>query len=219
MQALVRGLIVLLAFVVAGTAARSEIKERYGFKQARIVVEKKTKNASVELTAIDTVYIDDWGWVEVRYSHVVQDVRMIKQKTESWTVSIMEREWLTTYDPVKKKGNKMKNPFYATIGNLSGEQQKGMAEGMAKAFEAKATAKGTEEIAGKMCDVTETRVALQGMETVTTTWMWKGLVVKLVSNGMGTEITELVTSINEGVGVRSDLKKIPDDVEIIGPAK
>ena len=219
MQTPARSLSILLALVLAGTVAHSDVKERYGFKQARIVVEKKTKNASVELTTIDTVYIDEWGWVEVRYSHTVQDVRMIKQKTESWAVSIMEREWLTSYDPVKKKGQKMKNPFYATIGNLSEQQKKGMAEGMANAFESKTTAKGNEEVAGKMCEVTETRTGLQGMETVTTTWMWKGLLMKSVSTAMGTEITEHVTSIDEGIGVRADLRRIPDDVQIMTPAK
>ena len=204
----------LLAIAVPGTAVHPEGNERYGFKQARIIVEKKTKNSAMESTTIDTVYIDEWGWVEVRYSYQVEEIKTIEQRRESRTVSIMEKEWLISYDPDEKKGRKMKNPFYHPTGSLSEQQGKEMGEGTAKAFEATTTAKGTEAVSGKMCEVTETRTGLQGMETVTITWMWKGLLMKSVSTVRGTEITELVTTVDEGIGVSPDLRKVPDDVEI-----
>jgi hypothetical protein len=212
-----RTTIILTLLLSTSLTAYTDDTRRYGFEQARIVLEKTTKNTSLESTTIDTVYLDEWGGVEVRHSHEKQNIRMIGKTAESRSVSIMEAEWLTTYDPVERKGSKMKNPFFQSVGNLSDQQKKEMGEGMAKAFKATTASKGTEEIAGRPCEVTETKTGLEGMESVTTMWKWKGFIMKSVTNSGGTEITESVLSIDEGIGVDPALLKVPDDVHLTGP--
>jgi len=205
------------ALVFLSVSAEADVTERYGFKQARIVVEKKTRNASLESTTLDTVYLDQWGWVEVRHSHQKQNILMLDMTTESRIISIMENEWLTSYDPVKRKGTKTRNPFYDPTGGLTEQQGKDSAAVVSKDFETTTIPKGTEEIAGRPCEVVETKTGKGGMESVTTTWTWKGFVMRSVTVAAGTEITEQVLDIDESIGVGPGLLKIPDDVQISDP--
>ena len=203
--------ILFAAFVTSVPAGE---KKRFGFDQARIVLHKSVSNPQMETITTDTVYIGSGGLVEVRYSHEIQDIRMLNQKRESRTVTITKDGWITSYDPDTKKGKRFKDPFSETLGNMSESQQQKFAKGMENAFEAKTTVLGKEDVAGKQCDVTETKTGLQGMESVTKTWTWKGFVAKLVSEAMGTRITEEASSIDETLGVTEALLRIPSGVEI-----
>jgi hypothetical protein len=88
-------------------------------------------------------------------------------------------------------------------------------EGLSKDLKTTTTSKGTEEIAGRTCEVVETRTEGEGLESVTTTWTWRQFVMKSVVNAAGTEITETVLSIDEKVGISPELLKVPDDVQIL----
>ncbi len=205
------------ALVFLSVSAEADVTERYGFKQARIVVEKKTKNASLESTTLDTVYLDQWGWVEIRHSYQKQNILMLDMRTESRIISIMDDEWLTSYDPVKRKGTKTRSLFYDLTGGPSEQQGKDSAGAASKDYETTTIPKGTEEIAGRQCEVVETKTGTGGMESVTTTWTWKGFVMKSITMAAGTQITEQVLEIDENIGVGPGLLKIPDDVQISDP--
>lgn len=213
-QTVLRHIASAVLLVVIVTSMHAGEKKRFGFDKARIILVKSVSNPQLETTTTDTVYIGNGGLVEVRFSHEVQDIRMLNQKRESRTVTIIQDGWITSYDPETRKGRRVKNPFSETVKNMSESQQQKLAKGMESAFEAKTTVLGTEEVAGKQCDLTETKTGLQGMESVTKTWMWKGFVAKSVSEAMGTRITETATSIDEGLGVTEELLRIPADVEI-----
>jgi hypothetical protein len=200
---------------VSPTIGQTEKNKRFGFEKARVVIEKTMKNPSVESKTIDTVYIDQFGYREARVSHTFENILMLKQKRESRSVSFIEGEWITSYDPVTRKGSRMKNPLYKSLSNLDEKQQQKMAKGMEEAFKAKTTELATETIAGKPCKVTRTVTGLQGMETTTTTWLWEGLPMKSLSGGMGTELSELVTNIKEGIGIPGYLSEIPKDVVLM----
>jgi hypothetical protein len=210
--------LVLLSFVVL-LPSSSDGKERYDFEKARVVIRKTVKNASMESITTDTVYIDRFGEREARHSHEVQTVRMLKSTQESRSFSIADGPWITSYDPVTRKGVKMKNPFAETIGKASDDKKKEFARGMSDAFKATTVTLEPETVAGRTCDVTETTTGPQGMETRTKVWTWKGFVMKSVSTGMGSDITEEVLSMEEGENIPADWLIIPDDVELSGYGK
>ena len=91
---------------------------------------------------------------------------------------------------------------------------KKIAEKMGNATNTKVTDEGTGVVAGKTCKVSKAVTNMMGMTTTTKTWMYKNLVLKMESEGVGTGVKELVILLKEGIKFNPEEHKIPSDVDI-----
>ena len=69
-----------------------------------------------------------------------------------------------------------------------------------------------EEIAGKLCNKYSLVISQMGQQVLTTTWVWKGIVLKSIISSAGMSIIEEATDIQENKTVDADNFIIPDDV-------
>lgn len=182
--------------------------------QEAIYMEKTTKTKSTGVETEKFEKINKSGANEVRYITEKRKISMMgnNQVEESRSVSIIDKDWIITYDPDKKTGTKIKNTFKDMFSGMSEADTKKFAESMKDAMKTEVTDEGTEEVAGKPCKITKAVTDMMGMKTTTWTWMYKDIVMKTKSEGMGTNVEELVTKFKEGV--KFEKHKIPDDVTI-----
>jgi hypothetical protein len=196
-------MIVTITFVLTANAQQ----------QDGIYMEKTTttKAAGVETEKFEKIYKS--GVNEVRYITEKRKISMMGNKVEeSRSVSIIDKDWIITYDPDTKTGTKIKNTFTDKFSGMSETDKKKFAEGMKDAMNTEVTEEGTGEVAGKTCKITKAVTNMMGMKTTTLTWMYKGIVMEMKSEGIGTNVDELVTKLKEGVKFKQH--KIPDDVTI-----
>ncbi len=184
--------------------------------QKDIYMEKTTttKTTGVETEKFEKIYKS--GINEVRYITEKRKISMMgnNQVEESRTISVIDKDWIITYDPDKKTGTKIKNTFADKFSGKSEAEMKKFAEGMGNAMNTEVTEEGTGEAAGKTCKISKAVTDMMGMKTTTRTWLYKNLVLKMESEGMGTQIKELVTLLKEGVKFNPEDHKISSDVEI-----
>ncbi|MCH8033559.1 MAG: hypothetical protein IH950_07370 [Bacteroidetes bacterium] len=192
----------------------SQNKHRYVFKSAHIIKISKTVTSGIEITARDSIFIDDYGDKQVTFSIQIQNITMANMVTEKKTVSIIDGEWIINYDPETKEGTKMKFNLADKFSGMSEEDMKKFAEQMAYATGTETKDIGTKEIAGKTCKGTEATTNMMGMETNSIIWQYGNFAMEMVTKGAGTNIKEGVTKFEEGIKVDPKLFLVPDDVKI-----
>lgn len=147
----------------------------------------------------EKIYFDSWGWREATYESTTLKVMGMEHKNER--VMYIDGEWMISYDPKTNYATRTTNPMLTDLME-KGETQNLTEVGQQMIENAGAKMTGTETIAGKECQKWE----LSSLGT--TTWVWKGLTLKIVTNIMGMTITKMATSVQTGVSVPTD-KLIP----------
>ena len=108
----------------------------------------------------------------------------------------------------------MKDQATAMLGGMSAVQQQQLGQGMMAALGGKPKELEDETVCGKNCKVTEISTDLAGMKTTSKTWMWKNILMRSESSGMGSEVVERVTKIQTDIEIPADKLTVPKDAKI-----
>lgn len=166
--------------------------KRYGIKSGIIEYELSGAQSGKE-----TVYFDDWGYREAKYSETELSFGGFSQKTK--TITILEGKMIYSIDLATNTGTKMENPMFA---GFEGDDMQQMGEQMMKQLGGEKT--GTETILDKTCDVWE--IKQMGSKTS----VWKSIPLKTEVN-MGMQMSITAVSIEE-VDVPQEKLKIPEGI-------
>lgn len=154
----------------------------------------------------ETLYFDRFGAREASVKKTVIEVGSIRNETSA--VTITEGAWITQLDEAEKKATRMKNPLYDDLmqGMKNRDAEQVGAE-MIRKMGGKKT--GTEEIAGRLCDIWEVPTANSK------TWVWKGITLK-TEVSMGPMSTSMVaTSVQENPSIPASRFEIPAGYEVV----
>jgi hypothetical protein len=207
--------ITLVIVVLFCTINFAQNGNRYSFNSAYVEKTSKTSMSGIEIESTEKIYIS--GNKQVIYKTEKQNITMANIVTEKKSVSILDGNWIITYDPETKKGTKMKFDAANDFSNMSEEDMKKFAEQMGEATKTETKDIGTKDIAGKTCKGTEATTNMMGMKTKTTMWQYGNFIMQSVSEGSGTIIKEGVTKFEEGITVDPKVFLVPEDVEITEP--
>ncbi len=178
-----------------------DVKKRYGIESG--IVEYEYSGSQ---TGKETLYFEEWGWKEVKYTDTEMKIMGMTQKNS--TIAMINNDRIYNYDVINKKGTKMKNPL---LDALTEEQLKDLAQvGMAMMKQMGAVKTGNENVAGKDCEVWEIK-SLGGK-----VWIWNYIVLKMSTKMAGIEINMLATKVQEGGDIPSDKMKFADDIDPAG---
>ncbi|MEW6733319.1 MAG: hypothetical protein AB1489_18475 [Acidobacteriota bacterium] len=143
----------------------------------------------------ETVYFDKWGMREAKYTST--EIKVGKQIRRSNRLILMNEEYIYTIDLDNKMGTRIKKPLTnlaaseAVIKQLGGEKV------------------GSEEVAGRVCDVWEIK------KLATKSWIWKAIVLKTEVKLPGSATVSTVVKIEEGVTIAPEKFILPADIKII----
>lgn len=153
----------------------------------------------------ETIYFDRWGMREAKYTRTEISFSGITQKTN--TLTLIDGEWIYVLDMDKRTGTKTKNTLLKTIAEKTGKKDFGeIGEQMLRDMGGEKI--GSEEIAGKPCDVWEVK------RLGSRSWVWKSIALKTQVKLGGLEMTSVATLIEEGVSIPEDKFALPSDVNI-----
>lgn len=201
----------IITLTLFNISIAQEIK-RFEFESAYVEKTFETKIAGIEIKTTKKIYITEYGNKMASYDTEIRNILMLNTVDSSRSVSITDGEWVTAYDPDTNEGTRMKIPFLDTIGKMSEEDMEKFGKQMAEALKTDITDVGTKEIAGKTCNVTKAVTDMMGMKT--TTALYKNFVMEIVSEGMGTNVNELVTKFEEGIDINPTVFEAHKDANI-----
>ena len=184
--------LLLSVFTLSAQEAKYEIKSAIITKSMDMMGQK-----------IDGVqYIDDFGVKEsILLKMPMQGVASMYMRLRS----ITKGDTVITANLDLKTGNKIVLPE-KPVNYLK------LTDEVREKYKIKEHAK--EEIAGKLCNKYSLVISQMGQQASTTTWVWKGIVLKSVISVSGMSMTEEVIDIQENVKVDAENFTIPDDVII-----
>ncbi len=180
-----------LLFSFFNSSPDQEFK-RYGVKSGIIEYELSGAQSGKE-----TIYFDDWGYREAKYSETELSFGGFSQKTS--TLTILEGKMIYSIDLATNTGTKMENPMFA---ELKDDELIEMGEQMMKQMGGEKT--GTATLLDKTCDVWEIK------QMGTKTYVWNSIPLKTEVN-MGMQMNITAVSFAEGE-VPQDKLKIPEGV-------
>lgn len=186
-------------------AAIESIFKRYGVKS--VIIEYTLSGVQ---TGTETVYIDGWGKREARYTQA--DINMMGQIIKANRLTLLEGEWIYAIDLDKKSGTKIKNPMFemAAANHPPGGDLTQMGIDMIKQMGGEKI--GSEEIAGKTCEVWEVK------SMATKSWLWNMVPLKTEAIMGDMQMSSTATKVEEGAPVPEDKFHIPSDIQMIsGP--
>jgi len=203
------GVTLLICFLFAS----QNFAQKYGFETAEI--DKTSKQIMIDVMVIEIttkVYVIDAGFKEAHYKTEKRTNLMTNQVEESRSVTIIDEDWIITYDPETKKGTRMKNTFSDNFKGKSEKDQQKFSKGMADAMNTEVKEIGTEEVAGKLSTVTLAETKNMGIKTKT--YLYKNFVMKLENESPGRSYLERVTEFRENAVVEPTVFLITDEVEL-----
>lgn len=201
-------------FLFSSMAALQTQADLYEFESAYIEKTTTTSGSGVDIIMTEKIYITEHGNKAASYQTEKRNIKKLNKVEESSSVHIVDGGWIITYDPKTKEGTKMKNALSDKFKNVSEKDAKKIAEDMKNALNAKSKDLGTETIAGKKCNVTETTSKIAGMEIIAKTWMYGNYVFKSESESFGNKVKEEVTFFKEGAKIDPEKFNIPKNVKI-----
>jgi outer membrane lipoprotein-sorting protein len=204
----------LFLFLFPQTFSQGKKIKRYLFENAYVEKTTTVVNQAVETTTTEKIYIAESGNKEAHFKNEINNIKMMNKKEESKSVSIFNGKWLINYDPDKKTGTKMENPFYDKFAGKSEKELKEFGKNMADALGTDVKKVGTGEILGKTCDIYESNTNMGGLKVKSKMWIYKNFVMKMESEGMGTKTSETVTVYKEGAKPDAKLLTVPANVTI-----
>ena len=180
------------------SSSGGESMRRYAIKSG--VIEYKVSGIQ---TGTETIYFDDWGMKEAKYSKTELKMAGISQKVDQ--ITYIDGEWNYTYDVAQNTGTKLKNPLFDMLAkNMDEKDMKALGEKMMKGMGGEKI--GQEEVLGKTCDVWEIK------QFKSKTWVWKNIPLKTESKMMQI-LTIEATNFEENASVAADKLSPPKDVE------
>lgn len=184
-------------------------------KSGKIVYEKESENPQYHSVVYDTLFFDAYGMKQARHTRQIQEVNMmgIRNRQESYSIGIIIDTLLYSYDPQKRTGVIMANPA-SDIMNLTEDQQQEMGKEMGEEFDLQREVLGTDVIAGKRCEVSDNTATVNGMTTKSRIWRYKNLVLKMISSGMGVNLTEEALQMEENLQLPASRFEVPADVRM-----
>lgn len=188
-------------------------KGPYGISSGMFIQVTRTSHDMMEGTMRDTVYFENFGQLQARYQYSRQEVNMmgIKNKEESRLIAIHRNDSIYSLNPEKKKGYVMKNPAQEFYQGMSEQDIQGFGQEMEEGMNTKSQRLGTERVAGKLCEVLEYTSHTETGEImmITRMWWWRGMNLKTISRGMGTEIHQEMILLKDHISV-DKRRFIPD---------
>ncbi len=175
--------------------------KRYAVKSA--VIEYALSGVQ---TGTETVYIDEWGKREARYTQ--SDMNMMGQTMKSNRLTLIDGEWIYAIDLDKKSGTKIKNPMFEMAAATHPEDGDLTQMGIEMMTKMGGEKISTEEIAGKPCDVWE----IKAMSTKS--WLWNSIPLKTESSMGEMSMASTATRVEEGASIPEEKLQIPSDVQM-----
>ena len=184
----------------AQPAAKAAGYKRYGIESG--VVEYAVSGAQ---KGTETLYFDRWGQREATYTDTEISFAGISQKQN--TLNLLEGELIYNLNLSTRTGTKTVNPVFKKI--LDRSPDKNLADlGLRMLEEMGGVKIGTEQVAGKLCDVWEVK------NLNSKSWLWKAVTLKVQVKMAGMEVTKTAARFEEGVAIPNDKFAIPADVKI-----
>ena len=153
----------------------------------------------------ESLYFDKWGMREAKYTRTEISIAGVTQKTNQLT--LMDGEWIYNIDLDKKTGTKIKNPIFDIIAARSDSKDFGeLGLQMLKDMGAEKT--GSEEVAGKPCDIWEAK------SLGSKSWVWNSIALKTEVNLAGIRATTVATKVDDGASIPEDKFTLPSDATI-----
>jgi len=207
---------VFIQLVLAVNVFPQETIERFEFERAYVEKTDTTTTAGVEITTTREIYIAEFGNRMASYDTEISKITAGGQNLveETISVTITEGNVVTTYNPETMEGTSITIDLMNTFAGMSDEEAEQFAEQMGDAMNTEVTEEGTGEVAGVTCNITNATTDLMGMITTTITWMYKKYVMRIIGEGSGTSVRELVTLFNEGADIDPTLLLVPANVNI-----
>jgi len=187
----------LIIFFAISVLISAQDLKRYQFKSGKVVYQ-----STGSMVGTETLFFDNYGMREAKYSKVVLDIMGMKQEIDAKT--IMEEKWIYAIDNTSNKASKMENPLWEMIPN--GTDIEKIGEEMMTNLGGKKI--GTEVLLGKTCDIWEVE---QMMSKI---WIWKSIPLKSEVNAMGMTFAQIATSVEVDIPVSADEFKLPEGIEI-----
>ncbi len=155
----------------------------------------------------ETIYFDNWGWLEAKYTETTIKVAGFTQKTKQLT--LLDGEWTYNIDLNTNKGTKMKTPLFDELNasaKSKGNDLTDTGEEMMKQMGARKVGKGV--IAGKNCDIWEIK------DMGTKTWVYNGVGLKVETGFAGMKIVQEAKSAKFNVAIPAGKLKLPANATI-----
>jgi len=154
-------------------------------------------------TGTETIYFDNWGMREAKYTKSEMSMMGVTQKQN--TLVIIDGETTYSIDLDTKTGTKMETPMLKELA----ANNKDLTDAGEKMMKSMGGAKiGTEVVLGKTCDVWE----IKTMQSKT--WVWKNVPLKTQVNMANMQMTMIATKFEEGASIPADKFKVSSDVTI-----
>ncbi|MCA9731323.1 hypothetical protein KC799_04290 [candidate division KSB1 bacterium] len=151
----------------------------------------------------ETLYFDNWGMLEAKYTQTELSIMGMKQQTN--TMTLLDGEWTYTVDFKSNTGTKMKTPLFEELSkNAENQDLTDVGKKMMQDMGGKKT--GMEEVAGKMCEVWE----IQSMQAKT--WVWNGVTLKNMVDMGGINMSSVATSAQFNVPVPKEKLSMPEGI-------
>jgi len=151
----------------------------------------------------ETLYFDNWGMREAKYTKAELSVAGFTQKQNSLT--LMDGGYTYNIDLDTRTGTKMETPMLKELA----ANNKDLTETGEKMMKQMGGVKiGTEVVLDKTCDVWE----IKSMQSKT--WVWKNVLLKTQVNMANMQMTMIATKFEEGASIPADKLKVPSDVTI-----
>jgi hypothetical protein len=184
----------------AQPAAKAAGYKRYGIESG--IVEYAVSGAQ---KGTETLYFDRWGQREATYTDTELSFAGISQKQK--TLNILEGELGYNINLATRAGTKTTNPLFKKILDRSPDKNLGDL-GLRMLEEMGGVKIGTEEVAGKLCDIWE----IKNLQSKS--WLWKVVTLKVQVKMAGMEVTKTAARFEEGVSIPEDRFTIPSDIKI-----
>jgi hypothetical protein len=157
---------------------------------------------------IQTLYWDDYGAKEARYTLV--EMEMLGEKSKSETVEINIEGYKYNFDLKKKTGTKSKS--YGSIGGGKGIPSDISKLAQKEIEKMKLVDLGTKEVFGKTCK----GIQMEPMGMKMEAWTWNNLLMesKTWLSKDGKPMTMNASSLDLDITVTPEVFKVPDDIKI-----
>lgn len=163
--------LVLMMLLLWGSARTGESGKRYGMEKACI---EYTITGTMQ-SGTETLYFDQWGAREAKYTTMAVKVAGFSQETKSATFT--EGDWIYSVNLATNTGTKTRNNLFD---GMSENEKKEMGLEMMKKMGGKKI--GQEKVLGKTCDVWE--IPSAGSKT----WLWNWIPLKTEVNMGGMKL-------------------------------
>ena len=186
----------LLATVALFTTFSLSAQEaKYEFKSA--IIKKSMEMWGQKIEAVQ--YFDDYGKME----SVSMTMQIQGTNTRMRTITV--GDVITVLNLENKTGNRV---------TMSDNQVNFLKLTQEVKDKYKVKELGEETIAGKPCKKYSMEMSQMGQDVSITTWIWKGIALKTISEAGGMTIIDLATDIKENVAVDAENFSIPSDFSI-----